>query len=1021
MKIRQILAIAGACVLLPAVAQQPVMRHGAAGYLERGRLMMETGNYVGAIDQLGEVERTTNDPALLEQAAYYLALSKFERGDREEGLDALTDFVKRFPTSAHHEQALMKIGDYYFYRGEYADCYDDALLAYDGVRLNALTNSDAEDLTYRKAYCMLRLGRYADAQTIYNTLSRTKRYSDATKFYNAYISYAEGDYDTALKKFEAISNRSGELGYQAQYYVAQMEFARGNRNKVIKLGQSLLRDNANDYFDAELSRLVGESYFIDGDQDKASTYLKKYLSICEGEPQRSSVYALGVTDFNHGDYAACVQRMGKVTAGDDALAQSALLYLGQSEMKLGDMNTAALSFEKAASMTHDAEVRETALYNYAVSKSSGARTPFDKSIDLMEQFLNEYPNSRYAPAVEDYLVDTYLTTTDYDKALTSISRIKNPGKKVLKAKQSVLYNLGVQAISNDKPAEAKQYLNQAVALGNQDPKVLAESKLWLGEALYRNGEYKEAMTNQLAFINSTSASDENYGLAQYNLGYSLLQQKRYDSARVAFEAAIASKTLSNDLLADAYNRIGDTNYYTQKYDAAEASYGKAIAEDKEGTADYAMYQKAMMAGMSKRYESKLTQIDQLVKAYPESSLIPQALLEKGNTLTAMGNIKSAVATYNDLVKRYPKSTEARKALLQAAIAHKVDNNETGAIDAYKKVIRTYPTSEEAQAAAEDMKLLCADRGELKQFADFLKGVPDGPKIDVTEMDKLTFEAAEKAAIATKPDITKMQAYLRSYPNGAYSAKAKYYIGRHNYIAGDNVAAMEILNSALTAAPDASFAEDAIAIKCAILTKQGKKDEALATYKQLAEKSSTDDNLIAARLGIIRLSTDLEKWNDVKTNADALIATGGLTAEEEKEVTLARAVANAHTGNHTAAEKDLQQLARDTQNEYGAQAAYRLAESQFNRGETNAAERTLNNFIEAGTPHAYWLARGFILLSDVLNKQGKTTEAIEYLESLRNNYPGSEQDIFDDIKERINNWRAADSTKTTSKKSKKNKK
>ena len=44
--------------------------------------------------------------------------------------------------------------------------------------------------------------------------------------------------------------------------------------------------------------------------------------------------------------------------------------------------------------------------------------------------------------------------------------------------------------------------------------------------------------------------------------------------------------------------------------------------------------------------------------------------------------------------------------------------------------------------------------------------------------------------------------------------------------------------------------------------------------------------------------------------------------------------------------------------------------------------------------------GEILLSDIYLKQGRTTEAREYLESLRPNYPGKEKEIFAEIDSRL---------------------
>jgi TolA-binding protein len=651
-------------------------------------------------------------------------------------------------------------------------------------------------------------------------------------------------------------------------------------------------------------------------------------------------------------------------------------------------------------MNFDRTVRETAFYNYAVTQHLGAKTPFGKSIDMFEQFLNDYPKSQYKDKVEGYLVDTYATTSDFDRALASINRIKNPGKKVLKAKQMVLYNLGMQALSNGKTDKAIDHLKQAVALGNQDATLLNESRLWLAEAQYRAGNYSEAVSNQKAYVNAVSKSDNNYGLARYNLGYSLYQQKRYTEAMEAFKAAIASGQLSNELRADAYNRLGDTQYYTRNYAGAQASYDEAIKQDKNAPQDYSMYQKGLMMAHQKQYQQAITQMDAMVKAYPKSQYAPQAMLEKAAAQVALGHGNEAVATYNALLKAYPRSAEARKGLLQMAVVDKNMNNESAAIEAYKNVIKSYPSSEEAQAAAEDLKLIYADRGELPQLQKFLNGIPNGPRINVSELDRLNFEAAEKLAISSKSDISKMKEYLAANANGAYAPKAKYYIARYDYQNGKLDQALSGLNEALKGNGDASFAEDAMAMRADILMRQGKKNEALDAYKALAEHSSSEDNLISARLGILRTALSMQKWNDVKTTAQTLIAAGGLTAAEEKEVTLARAMAAVKTGDKKTAEADLKRLATDAQSEQGAQAAVVLATMQYEGGRYKDAEATVNALIDAGTPHSYWLARGFLVLCDTYVKQGRKGDARDYLQSLKSNYPGKEQDIIDGINSRL---------------------
>lgn len=70
------------------------------------------------------------------------------------------------------------------------------------------------------------------------------------------------------------------------------------------------------------------------------------------------------------------------------------------------------------------------------------------------------------------------------------------------------------------------------------------------------------------------------------------------------------------------------------------------------------------------------------------------------------------------------------------------------------------------------------------------------------------------------------------------------------------------------------------------------------------------------------------------------------------------------------------------------------------GDRKSARKVADALISSDTPQAYWLARGFILYSDILRAEGNTFEADEYLKSLRTNYPGTEADIFEMIDTRL---------------------
>ena len=96
---------------------------------------------------------------------------------------------------------------------------------------------------------------------------------------------------------------------------------------------------------------------------------------------------------------------------------------------------------------------------------------------------------------------------------------------------------------------------------------------------------------------------------------------------------------------------------------------------------------------------------------------------------------------------------------------------------------------------------------------------------------------------------------------------------------------------------------------------------------------------------------------------------------------------------------MRELAKDTRNLYGAEAKYLVAQSLYDTHQYTAAEKELLGYIEQSTPHAYWLARSFVLLSDVYVAMGKDLDARQYLLSLQQNYKGDD-DIESMIESRL---------------------
>lgn len=972
----------------------------AAGYMERARIMLDEKNYSGVIDQLKHLNTQGTRLTLQEREdfTYLLAIALYERGDAD-CVDMLRQFADDYPASPQAMAARLAAADYFFF----AHHFGNALMAYEEIDFSRINPSDRPLYDYRKALSMVKCGRFDEALPIFEYLHDNRRFNLAADYYTAYIHYVKGDYTKAYSEFEDVAERMDDdnpEGLAPAYYMVQIEYTRGEYENVVNHGRSLLQKKPVAELLPEMQRIVGLSYFKLGKYDAAESFLSSYIHTPDVAVAPDAVYSLGVIEYSKEEYDAAQRRFASLTDLNDDLAQSAYVYLGQIAVREGDNNAAAISFEKASKMDFDPQVTETALYNYLAARTRGGNIPFSSSIPMLNNFLRRFPKSKYAPEVEEYLATAYFNEKDYAKALESINNIPNPSASVMSAKQKILYELGMESMINNRPGVARTYLREAVSI-NGDASLRAQANLWLGDAAYSLGNYAEAEKAYQDYL-SADRRGENRTLATYNLAYAQLMQDKYAQAADNFSNALkGNPMLPKRQYDDALIRMADAQYYKGDYRLALKNYTTAI-ENGAQDRDYATYRRAVMYGLGGDIKKKLSELAAMPAAFPNSKWLANALLEKGQTYSGLGETGKAVEAFEELRSSHKQSAQARKGMLSLAITYMQAKQTHKAEEAYREVISKWPTSEEAVVANDDLRKFYAANGGLNEYASFLRSVAGAPQIDADEMEALSFEGAETAFADDITATELLEKYVETYPNGRFLARALLDIATGKEEVGDDEGALRHLNSLLERRSDSPQVPEALLLKAQILEKGGpvNRKQTLETYRQLEQRGG-NDYIADAYAGIMR---NTDKDSERMKYAALVKESGGLSADQLEEAEYYEASAMLKNGDVTNAVEALERLAKNPKSLSGAKAAVMLGQHYFDAGNMSDAEKVLAAFTDEGSPHEYWLARGFIALADVYHEKKKDYLAVEYLKSLRDNYPGEELDIHDMISSRLEKWK-----------------
>lgn len=998
MKNKKHVWVAGAMCVLPlmGMAQQTEPLTDSRRLFDDGKELFLRRDYAAAQQTLSRFVQQKPQALLADEAAYMIACTSYELKSPD-CIKQLEGYLEQYPDSRYANRVQSLIASAYFFQEK----YPEAIACFKGCQFDLLADSERDACTLRMGTAYLKMGNLQEAAVWFSILKEvSSEYHIDAVYHLAYIDYVQKQYDKALQGFRE-AGESSKYAALSPYYIADIHLVRGNYQQARQIASTYLEAYPRQEKAIEMKRICGEACYGLKQYAAAIDYLSAYRSETEEHAERNSLYKLGMSFFYTGVYSEAAAALGEVTTVQDALTQNAYLHMGLAYLQLKERNRARMAFEQASAMNYDRDIKEQAFYNYALCIHETSYSPFAESVTVFERFLNEFPNSVYTEKVNDYLIEVYMNTRSYMAALNSIAKISRPGNRILEAKQKLLFRLGTQAFAQAAFENAIEYFSQSLQLGRYNQQTQADAYYWRGESKYRLEQYGAAASDYRQYLEfAPDRRSTEYGLALYNLGYTAFKQKQYDKALTWFtRCAESGIRLENDVVADVYNRMGDCNFYARRFDAADAQYAQASGYSMS-LSDYSLFQQSIIKGLQREYGKKIELLNRLITGFPESQYLDDALYEQGRAFVQLEDNDNAVKRYSLLVQRYPESPLSRRAANEIGLLYYQNDKYNEAIAAYKKVISTYPGSEEARLAQRDLKSIYIDLNRVDDYMAFVSTIPGGANFDVNERDSLTYVAAER--VYMRGNITEAKnsfvRYLQSFPQGAFSVDAHYYLGLIDYNEKNYTGAVSHLDKVVEY-PDNKFSGEAMAMCADIAYREKEYEKSLGLYKRMADRAVSQEERVTARTGAMRSAWMVKDCQEIISVASGLIAESKLAPELANEAHYYRAKALLAEGQNKEAAGDLAVLAKDTRNVYGAEAKYLLAQLYFDNGETGKAEKEVLDYIEVSTPHAYWLARSFVLLSDVYMKLGRNLDAKQYLLSLQQNYQ-ADDDIAEMIETRL---------------------
>ena len=823
---------------------------------------------------------------------------------------------------------------------------------------------DRTRLRLMQANLMVKSQDYASASQIYDNATSEEfgnlpqKEQTEANLYSAIACLQTDDYNAAERKLASIMD-SPTHQPDIYYYAGYTQYVKGN-----------YKEAANYFTAVEQSKEYGKKapvYIADcllqsgqpqDALDKARTWIASNGSNSEMLTEARRI--AGEAEYDLGRYPGAAETLQTYAVSAAQPKRTALYKLGMSQFHLQQYADAAKMLSKSAGVASDAMAQSAWLNAGKAYISTQNKRQASIAFQQAAQ-MNADPATKEEAAYNYALTLHQGAEMGFGESVTEFERFLNNYPNSQYASSVAQHLTEVYFTTKNYPAALKS-INK-IKKPSADIIAAKQQVLYnMGTQAFANGDYrsaKELMTQS----NATLATPEAIfwkGESEYRLGDLTAAARDYNSY------IKNGKNLSNKALAN-YG-LGYINFKNKKYTAALSNFNNYLTGCPNGAnAD----RKSLKADAYNRIGDCLftqRKFDEADQAYGTSLLTDKthgdySLLQMAMISGLKGNYQHKVELLNQLETTYNNSEYADNALFEQGRAYVLSGDRQKAQDTFSSLIAKYPNSTNARRAKNEIGMIFQENGQtdlaIQQYTTLI------------DQHKDTEEAA--AALESLKQIYNAQGKVNEYAAIAQRA-------------GKSLSPEELDEMTENAA--------------VIATANGEYAKALDFYRQIdAQTLSEDMKAKALQNGLELAGKAGNKEAELEFASKILDGTSKISPDKVSQARLIRAQNYMANGYIDPALQDYKELANDNVTVYGAQGTVELAQYLYDTQQYQEAESRLDTFIDNGTPYPYWLARAFILLSDVYSKTGRDIEAHEYLLSLKSNY-SENAEINQMIEERL---------------------
>jgi TolA-binding protein len=856
------------------------------------------GKFEESILAFEEVYKQAREPNVRAAALYYQGEAYYNLGNYPRALQAYDALLRDFPSAPEAPRALYGSGWALFQTGRYRDAYD-ALRAF---LERHPTAPEAPEAAYRAAESLFLAEEWDSARSAYEAFVATydKDAAQQNLVADARLRigqclFREGRTDEGRQQFERVIQRHPTLdaAQDAQYWIAEVLFEQKQFQQAIYEYERLLTTYPEGDLVDDARYGIGRAYFALSDFANALKAFEAVAGLPQSSLRDAATWYVGESRRMRQEFNTAILWYRRVAATSD-YADDALFGQGYSYMELRDFDNAIATY-RALLENRSSPLYRDGLYHLGTAYFRAGQ--FAAAAGAFGQFLAEPAGPPTLVRPDDALywqLRSVYELQDYAQTAT-VARLllqEHPQSQHRAAARFFLAeSLYWQRDYAGARAEYQAVLEQAPQSEWAQNARYHIGWTYFGEAqatddaAAQSAAYTQAFDTWQRIADDPKAPPEFAARSLYDVGIVQLNLRKFDDSIRTF-ADLRRRFPTSEWADDAQYRIGWTLYHKEEYDSALQALDGFLQDYASSTlVPHAILVRGNSYFKRSRYQEAIAEYRRVSQDFPTTPAEPtvadgpgavggrpvhireEAQYQIGESFYNLRDYPRAIEAYQTLQRLYPTSRLADDAQYAIAAAYQLQGKDTEALAAYQALVRDYPESDLAPETLRAIGVYYFEQKDYQQAITHFQGVitryPDAP-----------------AAPQAQYDIGRSYYQLRSYPQAVQAfekvagfpqaaadvrASALYYaawsLRDENNPRRDPTRGAEVLRSLIQTYPKSTETARAYLLIAEIQKELKQPEQTVQTYRELIRALPDAEEAKAARIDLGNALILLRRYQD----------------------------------------------------------------------------------------------------------------------------------------------------------------